>query len=181
MLAWLLMPGVSWYAVFAKTSGAKRNHISEIIIHATGGPSCIKGKVVFSDPGTLARMTRFFRNSRRVSIHYIIGRNGKIVKGLDERRIAIHARGHNRQSIGIELINEGDGRVPFPEAQMAALVALVHDIRNRYRITLDRILRHSDVDHTTFWCGGKKIRRKQDPGPAFDWKRFQFELLLAGS
>ena len=160
----------------ARKSGAKRVVVNEIIIHATGGPSCQHGKVVYSDPGTLKRMARFFRRSRRVSIHYIIGRDGEIAKGVSERQVAIHTRGHNRTSIGIELINEGDGLVPFPEKQTAALIKLVRDIRRRHKIPLARILRHSDADHSTFRCGGRIVRRKQDPGASFPWNAFQAAL-----
>ena len=181
-----IMAGVVVFAVVsapaqARRSGKKRQTVTEVIIHATGGPSCARGKVVFSAPGTLKRMSKFFRNSRRVSIHYIVGRDGKIAKGIPENRVAIHARRHNKRSIGIEMINEGDGSKPFPEPQFAALVKLVRRIRAKYAIDMSRIQRHSDVDHSTFKCGGKRVRRKQDPGPAFDWKRFQFELLLAES
>jgi len=160
----------------ARSSGAKRSRIDEIIIHATGGPSCRRGKVVFSNPGTLQWMARFFKRSRRVSIHYIVGRDGRIARGVAENRVAIHARHHNRTSIGIEMINEGNGRVAFPKAQVAALVKLVRAIRRRHAIALSKILRHSDVDHSTFRCAGKRVRRKQDPGPAFDWKAFKAAL-----
>jgi len=176
-----LIVGAMSPSAHGKQNGKKRAKITEIIVHATGGPSCSHGKVVFSPPGTLQLMRRFFKNSRRVSIHYIVGRDGTIAKGIAENQIAIHARRHNKFSIGIEMINEGDGKTPFPDVQMAALVKLVDSIRNRYGITLDNIHRHSDVDHSTFKCGGKSVARKQDPGPAFDWSRFQFELLLAGS
>ncbi len=172
----VVMSGV----VQARSSGKKRAVVSKIIIHATGGPSCKNGSLVFSPPGDLARMARFFKTNRRVSIHYIIGRNGAVVKGIPENEVAIHARRHNDTSIGIELINEGNGAAVFPDAQMASLVRLVGGLRRRYNIKLDQILRHSEVDHSTFRCGDHVFARKQDPGPALDWRRFQFELLLAG-
>ncbi|MEL6373180.1 MAG: hypothetical protein AAFR04_04375 [Pseudomonadota bacterium] len=37
----------------AGTRGKKRQHVREIIVHATGGPSCRRGRVHFSAPGTL--------------------------------------------------------------------------------------------------------------------------------
>lgn len=160
----------------AFTSGAKRSKVTEIIVHATGGPSCKGRKVAFSNPGTLKLMARFFKRSRRVSIHYIVGRDGRISKGIPENRVAIHTRGHNRQSIGIEMINRGDGSEYFPPAQFDAMVKLVRGIARRHNIKPQNILRHSDVDHSTFRCAGKRIRRKQDPGPAFDWRAFKAAL-----
>ena len=123
-------------------------------------------------------MTRFFKKSRRVSIHYIVGRNGRISKLVPENRVAIHTRGHNARSVGIEMINEGDGTKPYPEMQYRALLKLVQSIRARHKVPIGNVKRHSDVDHSTFRCGGKRVRRKQDPGPAFDWNRFRFDLLL---
>lgn len=50
---------------------------------------------------------------------------------------------------------------PFPEAQIEAVIALVADIKARWRIADARILAHSDI------APGRKI----DPGEAFPWAR----------
>jgi N-acetylmuramoyl-L-alanine amidase len=64
---------------------------------------------------------------------------------------------------GIELVNPGHefGYRPFPEAQMAALIALARDIIDRHPIPPRNVVGHSDV----------APRRKTDPGELFDWKR----------
>src|SRR5690606_12711824 len=69
----------------------------------------------------------------------------------------------NARSIGVELQNPGHehGYRAFPEAQMAALVALAGEIVARHAIPAARVLGHSDVAP----C------RKEDPGELFDWKR----------
>ena len=166
--------------VEARARGAPRTKVTEIIVHATGGPSCGSGKVVFSDPGTVQRMKRFFEGFAGVSIHYIVGPDGELAASVPEGQVAVHTRGHNDSSIGIEMINRGDGLETFPEAQIQAMVSLVDGIRRRHGIPIDKVHRHSDVDTSTFSCGGRTVRRKQDPGPAFPWDRFLAELEVAG-
>jgi len=120
-----------------------------------------------------------------VSAHYLVSDDTppRIYRLVDEARRAWHAgpsywQGHamlNASSIGIEIVHPGfrdtpQGRVylPFPQAQIDALVPLVKDIVARHRIRPDRILGHSDV----------QPQHKQDPGPAFPWKRLADEGLI---
>ena len=109
-----------------------------------------------------------------VSCHWVLGRDGKAVQLVSEERRAWHSgagrwgtvRDVNSRSIGIELDN--DGFSPFPEAQVAALIALIRGIRLRHpAITPERIVGHSCVAP---W-------RKNDPGPFFPWRRLAAEGL----
>jgi N-acetyl-anhydromuramyl-L-alanine amidase AmpD len=161
----------------ARTRGAKRTTVTEVIVHATGGPFCRNGQVVFSPAGTVAVMKRFFENSGVVSIHYIVGRDGEVAKSVPEDEVAVHTVGHNEHSIGIELINAGDGREAYTEPQIAALAKLIRGIQQRWRIPVTAVKGHEDVDTSTFACGGKPARRKQDPGPRFPWEQFRKELV----
>lgn len=163
----------------AKSRGAPRSTVSEVIVHATGGPFCRGGSVAFSPAGDPDRMRRFFEASGQVSIHYIVGRDGSVVRSVPETEVAFHAIDHNDTSIGIELINGGDGVDPYPAEQIAALSRLLHGIRMRWAIPLGQIKGHEETDHTTFVCGGKNVRRKQDPGPLFPWDRLRLDLLVA--
>ncbi|MEZ5855926.1 MAG: peptidoglycan recognition family protein [Hyphomicrobiaceae bacterium] len=163
----------------ARTSGPKRTVVSEIIVHATGGPSCQRGRVVFSPPGDLDRMQRFFARNRVVSIHYIVGRDGRIAASVPEDEVARHTRDNNDHSIGIELINAGDGHEPFPQAQVDALIRLVGEVRRRWRVPIAQVKGHDDVDNSTFRCGGREVRRKQDPGPRFPWALVRARLKAA--
>lgn len=174
-----LVAGIAPDTAFAKARGAKRSTVTEIIVHATGGPSCQGGRVVFSPAGDLQRMKRFFEASAQVSIHYIVDRDGTVAASVPEDEIAAHTIGRNEQSIGIELINAGDGVDPYPPEQVAALARLVHTIRKRWSIPLAEVKGHAEVDHTTFQCGGRSVRRKQDPGSLFPWDRLRLGLLAA--
>ena len=70
------------------------------------------------------------------------------------------------QRIAIDLVNEGDGRDPFPQAQIDALVTLLRDIVRRRGIARDAIQRHSDLDNAMLPCDRTR-RRKVDPGDAY--------------
>lgn len=103
---------------------------------------------------------------RSVSAHYLIGRDGRIIQLVDERARAWHAGASkwgadtdiNSASLGVELDN--NGREPFPDAQISALLALLADIKQRYRIPDANFLGHADV----------APRRKVDPSRYFPWK-----------
>ena len=125
-----------------------------VIIHHTGDDT------VWQALGTLTNPLR------AVSAHYLIGRDGTIHQLVDERARAWHAGESrwgddadiNSSSLGIELDN--NGHEPFPGAQISALLALLADIAERYRIPRENVLGHADV----------APRRKVDPSRFFPWK-----------
>jgi N-acetylmuramoyl-L-alanine amidase len=102
----------------------------------------------------------------RVSAHYLVVRDGTIIQLVDERARAWHAGSSqwgssidlNSSSIGIELDN--NGREFYPPVQIDALLRLLADLRQRYRLPAANFLGHSDV----------APRRKVDPGPLFPWR-----------
>lgn len=118
-----------------------------------------------------------------VSTHYLIPKFDESIDGrlvvlqlVDENKRAWHAgvsywngrSNLNDTSIGIEVVNPGYNDIsgkriwyPYGEKQITALAALAKDIINRYQITPDNVLGHSDIAPL----------RKQDPGKLFPWKR----------
>ncbi len=107
----------------------------------------------------------------QVSAHYFVFEDGRVLQLVPEGRRAWHAgagswageRDVNSRSIGIEIANPGHpGGLPdYPDAQVAAVIALSQDICARWRIRPDRVLAHSDI------APGRKI----DPGENFPWRR----------
>jgi N-acetylmuramoyl-L-alanine amidase len=115
---------------------------------------------------------------QEVSAHYLLSDESppRIYRLVDESRRAWHTgasgwKGHrmlNASSIGIEIVHPGfkigpdKERIylPFPQAQMDALIPLVKDIVARHQILPERILGHGEVTPSY----------KEDPGPAFPWK-----------
>lgn len=117
---------------------------------------------------------------QEVSAHYLLSDESPpvIYRLVDENRRAWHSgasgwgpnRRLNSSSIGIEIVHPGfkagpDGEriyLPFPQAQIDALIPLVKDIVKRHQIRPERILGHGEVS----------AQYKEDPGPTFPWKRF---------
>ncbi len=130
-----------------------------VILHHTSDDSVDEALRTLTDP------------ARAVSAHYLIARDGKIIQLVDERHRAWHAgvsqwggnTDINSASIGIELDN--NGAEPFPEAEIAALLTLLHDLSVRYQIPPANYLGHADI----------APRRKTDPSRYFPWQRLAEE------
>lgn len=130
-----------------------------VVLHYTGMESAEAALARLRDP------------QARVSAHYLIDEEGTVFALVPEIERAWHAgvscwageRDVNSASIGIELVNPGHefGYPDFPEAQIAALIALMDDIRARWPIRPARVVGHSDVAPL----------RKADPGEKFPWAR----------
>ncbi len=128
---------------------------SFVIIHHTSSDTAARALRILTDPAS------------RVSAHYVIGRDGRLVQLVEERSRAWHAGDSrwggnadvNSSSIGIELDNNGDE--PFAEPQITALLSLLTELRERYRIPAGNFIGHGDV------APGRKV----DPSRHFPWRR----------
>ncbi len=123
--------------------------------------------------------------------HYYIDRDGSTFEYVPAGRIAHHTRGWNARSVGIELVNRGrhphwlDSRhqamdEPYPQPQVAALVALLHGLQKRLPSLL-LIAGHEDLDLDEVPASDDpalRVRRKRDPGPLFPWERVVAEVAL---
>jgi N-acetylmuramoyl-L-alanine amidase len=154
-----------------RSGGVRTQAIDMIVIHSTGGPTCdaTTGKPIWVGAGTMEDNLRQIEANRNLGIHYMIDRDGTVRASVPEDQLVHHVFHYSGRSVAIELINQGDGRDPFPEAQLTSLVKLLRDIRQRRGITRDGIKRHSDLDHALLPCD-KSQRRKVDPGAAFPYK-----------
>jgi N-acetyl-anhydromuramyl-L-alanine amidase AmpD len=100
----------------------------------------------------------------------MIDRDGTLRSSVPEDQVAHHVFRHSQRSIAVELINDGDGVDPYPEAQLSSLVQLLQRLEKRHDLTPQGIRRHSDLDRSTMWCA-RTQPRKVDPGPAFPFER----------
>ena len=130
-----------------------------IVLHYTGMPTGEEALARLRDPAS------------KVSSHYVVEEDGRVFRLVAEERRAWHAglsswKGEtdiNGRSVGIEIVNPGHefGYRAFPDAQIAAVIELLTDIRTRWSVENGYIIGHSDVAPD----------RKDDPGELFPWKR----------
>ena len=117
-----------------------------------------------------AAIKRLTSKSSKVSCHYLIKKNGAIIKIVPDLYIAWHAgisswkkdKSLNSNSIGIEISNPGhDYKYKnFSQKQITSIIYLSKNLKKKYKIKKENILGHSDVAPL----------RKKDPGEKFPWK-----------
>lgn len=102
----------------------------------------------------------------KVSAHYVISKTGQIIQMLNDYDRAWHAGKSkwgsiddlNSMSIGIELDN--NGKEPFPDTQINALLVLLDTLKTKYLIPQLNFIGHADI----------APMRKDDPSILFPWK-----------
>lgn len=133
--------------------------IDTIVLHHTASPNL---------PGTVKWFTM---PESQVSAHFTIGKDGSIVQMVSCVNRAWHAgaskdyKGRtnvNNFSIGIEIVNVGDGKDPYPAEQIAAVRALCQTLIDFYPIR--QITSHEFI--------AEPEGRKNDPID-FPWNRFE--------
>lgn len=155
--------------------GAPRDlaSIDMIVLHTIGGPHCVDGQVVYTQaPHDAVFWRDDFARRTDASIHYVVDREGKIAQQRPEERTAGHvaSAAHptaNITSVGIEMVNRGDGVEPFPEPLVKAVTALAVNIAARHGLGPDAIRTHAELDTRMEVCAGAPFPRKTDPGPLF--------------
>jgi len=134
------------------------NQIKFVIFHYTG---------MRRENDAIKKLTS---KKSKVSCHYLIKNNGKILILVPELYIAWHAgisfwkkyKLINKFSIGIELSNPGHEHnyKKFPKKQINSLIKLSKFLIRKYKIKPSFFLGHSDI----------AVDRKKDPGEKFPWK-----------
>lgn len=162
------------------TGNPRRIPVKYIVIHSTGGPDCNSARAFQS--GTLHSNVKHFKDEAdksKVSIHYLVGRDGTVVRMVPENQIANHVVGYNAKSIGIELINNGNGRDAFPPEQIHALELLLGDLLARCSLGPSDVVAHADLEKRHYFCGKLDAGpRRVDPGDNFPWSAVRAYLSL---
>lgn len=159
---------------------ARTRAVDLVVLHYTGMQDAETALARLTDPAPVAGRypgpwqpaeTPADQALGRVSAHYVVAEDGRVFRLVDEGQRAWHAgvaqwdgeSDVNARSIGIEMVNGGHdfGAPPYPEAQIAALEALLADILGRHGLGPHRVVGHSDV----------APERKLDPGEHFPWVR----------
>jgi N-acetyl-anhydromuramyl-L-alanine amidase AmpD len=128
-------PGATFYPTSCANTkcDTSRAKISFVVIHDTEGGYDASVATLQNDPGK--------------SVHYIVGRDGKVGQFVTEATNAYHAGNYyyNQRSVGIEHV--GYATQPYPEAQYAASAKLVDYLVKKYGVTKDRahIIGHDQI------------------------------------
>lgn len=150
--------------------------ITAVVLHATETPDLATARQI--------AMQSVGQDGVGLCGHLYIDRDGTCVRFVRLNRIANHVRGHNRHTIGIEIVNVGryphhfDSRhqepaEPFPDQQIAALEQVLAWLR-RTCPNLAELVRHSDLDEEMVPASddpSARVRRRIDPGPRFPWEQ----------
>lgn len=134
--------------------------VSCVVLHATVVPTIEE------------TVQHFLNRASKVSAHFVVGKNGRVVQMVPIERRAWHAGVSewegvphvNDYSIGIEMVNLNDGKDPYTEAQIQAVAGIVRFLRSRYPIPDSRIVSHAQV--------ALPAGRKSDP-IGFDFDKFR--------
>jgi hypothetical protein len=121
-------------------SGRSGTAIDHIVIHYTTSRN-IEGSIAHFKSGT-----------PRVSAHYIVGQDGRLVQMVPDQDCAWHAgtSSMNLRSIGIEHVARAGDRIT--EAQAGTSIALIRWLMHAYAIPLAHVIPHASVKSTSC-CG----------------------------
>ena len=147
--------------------GGFQPHPDTLVIHTMG-------EFVVGDDGKVRHATEHLEHDG-TSVHAMITPTGTTIRTREDDRVAYHCRGHNANSLSVEVLCAGvhdwsslvktiktDYVKPV---QFAELVRFVLGWRDRYHIK--QIKRHSDLDP-----------KKPDVGSGFHWERFLKEVAI---
>jgi len=123
----------------------RRKRVSAIVLHYTGSL------------GLDGVLDWYSRKDSGMSVHYVIGREGRTVQMVEEAEAAWHAGRSamyprekpprepnvNDFSIGVELVGTADSG--FTNRQLAALYALLERLVATYRIPPERVVGHAHI------------------------------------
>ncbi len=146
------------YSLNFGTPKRLKKNIKYIIIHYTGMKNELMALNRLTDPKS------------KVSAHYFIKKNGRILNLVPDLYEAWHAgksrwkniQSLNSNSIGIEIQNSGHENFyeKFSINQINSVKKLLKFLMAKYKINRKNILGHSDI----------APNRKKDPGEKFPWK-----------
>lgn len=100
-----------------------------------------------------------------IGYNYLIEKDGRIFEGRG-MKVGAHAKGNNKDSIGIALVGNFDTGRP-EEIQLKPLIDLCISFMYKYDIEVNKVIGHRELEGVTKSC----------PGELFDMAEFRNVLL----
>lgn len=164
--------GITWITSPHRNLRPPDTVVDTIVLHHTAGDN-LRGTV------------RWFQMAEsQVSSHYVIDRDGFVVQQVSTADRAWHAgrsidslgrENVNNFSVGIEIVNRGDGKDPWPDAQVESVIRICRTLMIYRFKNIKQITSHEYI--------AEPQGRKNDP-IHFPWDRLQgladeFKVTLA--
>lgn len=138
--------------------------IRQIIVHCTATrPDWWDKKTINEQVKEVEKWHVVDRGWKAIGYHYLIGRNGEVVQGRPIEMIGSHARGHNKDSIGIALFggfgSDADDLATdhFTPLQLAAAYELIRKLQGQYNIKSERVIGHNRISSKA--CPGFRVQK----------------------
>ena len=138
--------------------------IKQIIVHCTATrPDWWDKKTINEQVKEVEKWHVVDREWKAIGYHYLIGRNGEVVQGRPIEMIGSHARGHNKDSIGIALFggfgSDADDLATehFTPLQLAAAYELIRKLQGQYNIKSERVIGHNRISSKA--CPGFRVQK----------------------
>lgn len=178
-LALVFLVGIDANAALAAMKGQIRKQpVDLIVLHATGYPYCDPAglHLLAADLGNTIEVIEYYRDHESESMHYVIGKDGALHSLVPEDEIAHHAGKFDTTSIGVALVNKGDGQDPFPDEQIAALVGLLKQLVSKYDLDSSAVKPHSEISRAVVVCNTSVFKKDIDPGGTYPGSPGNFPL-----
>lgn len=144
--------------------GAQHNSPDKIVVHAMSE--------FFMWEGEKIHATQLLKELG-LSAHRLVTPDGDMIKCRQDTQGAYHAKGHNTNSLGIEILMEGlhtyeefMAKLATPwvtDAQFQSTAYIVSSWMIKWNIPKERVFTHAEIDPS----------RKKDPGEGFDLVKFK--------
>lgn len=138
--------------------------IKQIIVHCTATrPDWWEKKTINEQVKEVEKWHVVDRGWKAIGYHYLVGRNGEVVQGRPIEMIGSHARGHNKDSIGIALFggfgSDADDLATehFTPLQLAAAYDLIRKLQGQYNIKNERVIGHNRISSKA--CPGFRVQK----------------------
>lgn len=152
--------------------GAKYNTPSIIIVHSMS-------EFFFNEDEGKHHATKLLENLG-LSAHRLVTPDGDMIKCREDNQGAYHAKGHNTNTLGIEILMEGlhtyeefIEKLKHPwvtDDQFKNTAYIVSSWMAKWSIPIDNVVTHAQIDPA----------RKHDPGEGFPMDKFK-ELLITSN